>query len=489
MENTTMKLSFIVPIYNVASYLRKCVDSLLAQDYEDYEIILVDDGSTDECAAICEEYVRTFETGDCKLEIKCIHQHNAGLSAARNAGIKIATGEYLCFVDSDDYWQPNVLGALMEQIERDRLDVLRFRLQYVDAEGSAFCPYKSDPFVGNDYSEEPTDGVTFLNTRMNTQCYAWTFIIKRSLIVDSPESKAKSSNRSFLNSFTPSLVTGTLFTPGIYFEDTDWTPRMLARAKRVASTNRVVYNYFVRQGSITNATNRAKQQKVLDDKVRLVGELQRQDTELAAQKMDNSWYGRMIADTVISIVGILSTDFYREREKYLAKLKAIGVYPLRSNKRKAQLISFSPRFAATALYFKNKISNNRFREFIRFCIVGAIAMGLHYAIYLFLLWTMGIDWSAAKGADWRATLAYTVGYAIALGVNMLLTARFTFHEQLNIKRGGGFLVSHAINYALEIGLLNLFLAMHVAEWLAPLLVLLVAVPINFVLVRFAFKRL
>ena len=64
-----MKLSFIVPIYNVASYLRKCVDNLLAQDYEDYEIILVDDGSTDECADICEEYVRAFENGDCKLEI------------------------------------------------------------------------------------------------------------------------------------------------------------------------------------------------------------------------------------------------------------------------------------------------------------------------------------------------------------------------------------------------------------------------------------
>ena len=135
------------------------------------------------------------------------------------------------------------------------------------------------------------------------------------------------------------------------------------------------------------------------------------------------------------------------------------------------------------------LTRPKMREFIRFCIVGGIAMGLHYAVYLFLLWTMGMDWTAAKGADWRATVAYSVGYAIALAVNMWLTARFTFREQLNVKRGSGFLVSHAINYAIEVGLLNLFLALHVVEWLAPLLVLLISVPVNFILVRFAFKQL
>lgn len=135
------------------------------------------------------------------------------------------------------------------------------------------------------------------------------------------------------------------------------------------------------------------------------------------------------------------------------------------------------------------ISNTKTKEFMRFCVVGCVAMGLHYAIYLALLWIMGLDWSAGKGADWRATLAYTIGYAVALVVNMWLTARFTFKEKLNVKRGGGFLVSHAINYVLEVGLLNLFLAMHIAEWLSPLLALLISVPVNFVLVRTAFKKL
>ena len=138
------------------------------------------------------------------------------------------------------------------------------------------------------------------------------------------------------------------------------------------------------------------------------------------------------------------------------------------------------------VFYKN---SPKVREFIRFCIVGCIAMGVHYAIYLALLLMMGIELTAGRGTDWRATLAYTIGYAFALVVNMWLTAKFTFKEKLNVKRGGGFLLCHAINYALEVGLLNLFLWMHIAEWLSPLLALLISVPVNFILVRTAFKKL
>ena len=87
-----MKLSIIVPIYNVAPYLRKCVDSLLAQDITDYEIILVDDGSPDECPQICDGYAEKYDN------IRVVHQENAGLSAARNSGIKVATGDYIMYV-------------------------------------------------------------------------------------------------------------------------------------------------------------------------------------------------------------------------------------------------------------------------------------------------------------------------------------------------------------------------------------------------------
>ena len=199
------KLSFIVPVYNVAPYLRKCVDSLLAQDYDDYEIILVDDGSTDESGVICDEYAAAplstngtspFSEADHSIiPIRVIHQENGGLSAARNTGIKAAKGNYLCFVDSDDYWEPNVLGSLMEQVERENLDLLRFDYQNVrTADGQesrvksqelkyeVFEPNKTPRII--DRKNQIVDGETYLNTRMGYACYAVMFILRRDIILN-----------------------------------------------------------------------------------------------------------------------------------------------------------------------------------------------------------------------------------------------------------------------------------------------------------------
>ena len=386
----TLKLSLIVPVYNVAPYLRKCVESLLAQDYSDYEIILVDDGSTDDSGALCDEIAHANDgmshdkslnepltLNEGKPIIKVIHQANGGLSAARNAGLKVAKGEYVCFVDSDDYWESNVLGSLMAQVEREKLDVLRFDYQNVrllaendemsradalnepltlnDVAYEVFEPYKRSHRLENDYSDEVTNGVTFLNTRMSTACYAVMFIIKRSLIYSDQTSVISNQNLKNNTSNIKHQTSNILFTEKIYFEDTDWTPRMLCRAKRVASTNTIVYNYLVREGSITNAVNRSKQKKVLDDKMRLVREMQRQAADLKSQGKDSSWYAKMIAATVISIVGILSTQFYNERKDYLSQLKEFKIFPIHSHSLKARLINFSPRLAVELLHWKNGV--------------------------------------------------------------------------------------------------------------------------------------
>lgn len=98
-------ISIIIPVYNVGKYLPECLDSILAQTYTDYEMILVDDGSTDCSGAICDEYVKK------KPQIQVIHQENAGVSAARNNGIEQARGEWITFVDSDDWLDPDFLAA------------------------------------------------------------------------------------------------------------------------------------------------------------------------------------------------------------------------------------------------------------------------------------------------------------------------------------------------------------------------------------------
>jgi hypothetical protein len=128
---------------------------------------------------------------------------------------------------------------------------------------------------------------------------------------------------------------------------------MLTRAKQVTSTETVVYNYLMREGSITNAVNRSKQKKVLDDKMRLISTLQMQAADLKKSGRYNRWYKDMISDTVVSIIGILGVDFYNEKETYLSKLKQLQVYPLRPKSLKVRLINISPKIMVELLHYKN----------------------------------------------------------------------------------------------------------------------------------------
>lgn len=104
-------VSIVIPVYNVEKYLRQCVDSVLAQTYRDWELILVDDGSPDSCPQICDEYASK------DTRIKVIHQKNQGVSCARNIGIAAAIGEYLCFIDSDDEVHCDYLNVLIKTLE------------------------------------------------------------------------------------------------------------------------------------------------------------------------------------------------------------------------------------------------------------------------------------------------------------------------------------------------------------------------------------
>lgn len=327
-----MKLSIIVPVYNVADYLPKCLDSLLAQDLlqNDYEIIVVNDGSTDNSGDIAQQYADKY------ANITLINQSNQGLSGARNTGIKHANGEYIQFVDSDDYLEENVLGGLMTQVEKDNLDVLRFKYQNVrinneSKEYEVFKPYKSDSFLFDNYSSSVTDGISFLNERFGTACYAVMFIIRKT------------------------ILDNCIFKQGIYFEDTEWTPRMILKSNRIASTDTIVYNYLMREGSITKAVNKDKQRKVLEDKIKLIDSL----LEYSNILEDRSWFERMIAGTVLSIIGCISADFYDERKKYLKELKQRNIYPLSYNKttngtkRKLQLINLSPSLYCWLIHKKN----------------------------------------------------------------------------------------------------------------------------------------
>ena len=312
-----MKLSIIVPVYNVSKYLSKCLDSLICQDIdnEDYEIIVVNDGSTDDSGEIARMFAGKYSN------IILINQENQGLSGARNAGIKAAKGKYIQFVDSDDYLEPNVEKALVEKMEKENLDILRFNYQNVNEYYNVFIPYKDyKPFV--DYRDEITDGLTFLTERLGYACYAVQFMIKSELL-------KKEEN---------------LFKRGIYFEDTEWTPRIMTQADRVTSVDTVVYNYLLRDGSISRSISLEKKRKVVEDKLKLVESMKSQMSD----KRDKRWYEGMVAFTVVTILDAVASEFYSERRKYIEILRDMKLFPLskyhitKRMQRKIKLVNLQP---------------------------------------------------------------------------------------------------------------------------------------------------
>ena len=127
---TKPQLSIIVPAYKVEAYLPKCIDSILAQTFRDFELILVDDGSTDSTPAICDAAAAKDE------RVVVIHQKNGGVSAARNAGLDAVRGDYIGFVDSDDYIEPEMYETLMRQMKADDSDIVICNFSYADKAGN-----------------------------------------------------------------------------------------------------------------------------------------------------------------------------------------------------------------------------------------------------------------------------------------------------------------------------------------------------------------
>ena len=171
-----MQFSIIIPIYNVEKYLKESIDSVLAQDFTDYEIILVNDGSTDNSPAICDEYAEKY------TQIKVIHKANGGLSDARNFGIKKAQGDYLIFLDSDDFWNGVVILSEINQIIKEsNPDLIIHELS---------CFYDLEKIIPRKFKTKGTQKFSYdlkkdLKYLVNNDIYyaaAWNKIIKSEII-------------------------------------------------------------------------------------------------------------------------------------------------------------------------------------------------------------------------------------------------------------------------------------------------------------------
>ena len=220
MEHNPL-ISVIVPIYNVEQYLHRCVDSILAQTYRNLEVILVDDGAKDTSGVICDSYAEKDS------RVKVIHKENGGLSSARNAGIDIARGEFLAFVDSDDWIEPDTYAHLLERM-------LRFNVKLA-------CGGRYDVDGG---TGEKTIGLCF----RKEECVTGEELVRRIFTWDNCDSSAcdKLYHRSLFEEYRYPL--------GKVCEDVPVTYLIVLKAGKAVLCDKPFYNYFHRPGSISTAS-------------------------------------------------------------------------------------------------------------------------------------------------------------------------------------------------------------------------------------------
>lgn len=228
MENQPL-ISVIIPVYNVEDYLRECVDSVINQTYKNLEIILVDDGSTDSSGKICDDYAEKDE------RIAVIHQKNGGLSAARNAGLDKSSGEYIYFLDSDDYVADNTFETLLSIAEKDNSDIVFF-----DAVSFADTPdftVKQNYVRKNKYkTDKGYDVFSAMCNNKEFHSAVYLMLFKSDFIVNNK-----------LN-----------FTPGLLHEDMIFTYQALCFAKVVSQCDKPLYYRRYRKNSIMTSSKTQK---------------------------------------------------------------------------------------------------------------------------------------------------------------------------------------------------------------------------------------
>lgn len=234
-----MKLSIVIPAYNVESTLRKCVDSIVSQDYRDWQMIIVDDASTDESPAICNAYAKADG------RIQAIHlKKNGGLSVARNTGVAKARGEYITFVDSDDYIAGGTLKKLMELLAvHPDYDILEYPVyEHFGGKGQRLLHL---------YKREYTDMKEYwLAGKAYSHTYAWNKIYRRELFSD------------------------VKFPPGKTFEDVWTLPQLLKHCNIVATTDVGLYYYCENPKGITQKATVSDLSSLLDAQLAVLKELQ-----------------------------------------------------------------------------------------------------------------------------------------------------------------------------------------------------------------------
>ena len=283
-----IKYSFIVPVYNTEKYLKKCLDSLVNQTYKDFEIIVVNDGSTDKSSSIISKYQKKYKN------IIVIDKENEGLSMARNRGVQKSSGKYIIFVDSDDY----VSNKLLEEVDKkiDDSDILRFQIatedegytkinEYHEEGFESMCGYDAFKYLSSYHFVEP----------------AWCYVIRKNYYIE--------------NKFS--------FKKGVYHEDFGLIPYVIYKARKVKSIDFIGYYYIQRNGSIMNNNDYKKTVKKAFDMLEQYKTMRLFAKNINRKNNLDDYFLSYISNSVIVKARELKKD---EKKVYINELKKLNVF-------------------------------------------------------------------------------------------------------------------------------------------------------------------
>ena len=315
-----MLFSIIVPIYNSQQYLAKCVDGLTGQTYRDIEIILVNDGSTDSSLEAC----RSYEKSDPR--IKVVDKENGGLSDARNAGTEAAHGEYLMFVDSDDFIEKDACQRFAETAEGGAYDIIAGGAKRLEAKKESLIAHSADIAI------KPMSGSGFLKHELganNMNMAACFNIYKKDFLSE--------------NALT--------FEKGLFHEDELFTPRAYLKARNVISSGIVFYNYVIRDNSITTKTDKTKNAR---DVIQIVKTLEKEYAALEDETLKNLLNDHLVNLylNIFQTAGLYKKQYRGLIEKEMLKGKAYS--PI--NRARVPLFCFSPKIYYFLNYIRRKLA-------------------------------------------------------------------------------------------------------------------------------------
>lgn len=237
-----MKLSIVIPVYRTEYTLNRCMKRVLDQDFPDFEVILVDDGSPDRCPVLCDEWAAK------DARVRVIHKENGGLSDARNAGITIATGDYITFVDSDDFICKDTYGPLMQRLKKDPdIDILEYPI---------YVHYSSprQHIIGFQTETRYHDMETYW---LEGQAYQHTYACNKI--------------------FRKSLFDDVRFPVGKVFEDAKTLPLLLKKAKTIQTVSQGLYYYCSNSNGITQTADGHALRMLLEPHAEIIKNMQRRD--------------------------------------------------------------------------------------------------------------------------------------------------------------------------------------------------------------------